>query len=543
AWGSAPSSLLVMPILATSGRARAVLVLWRRLASGHFRLRHVRSLELIVGQFYLSIEQADTMRRFERRIEETSRAWQRTALELQLRNRALDALTQGVMIIEQRDGDSPLVRYVNRQFTLDSGYSLAQMQAHGARVLHGDDASQPGLAALYRAVQVGEPCIALLRNYRSNGEMFWSETSLAPVQPKVYVSIHNDVTERVESERLRRLSDDRLRSVFDFSPDGFVVLDANRCVSRVNPAFEALTGLTQVDLAGMHESRFEARLGALCQPALADQPFELLRLNSRTPTLLSRRIRHASGSGQETVMFFRDVTHDIESDRLKNEFLTTAAHELRTPLTSVFGFTELLLARPNLSVIERNEMIETVHRQSGRLTRLIDQVLELARIEAGGVAGLALHLQPLQPLVMRAARQASGSSRLERVDLRLPLDPIWMSLDEHRIVLALSHAIGNALRHGGNEPVVVSLDQPAGSHRLAIRIKDSGAGMNAVQLSRLFERFFRVDWYGPGTGLGATIMKAIVELHGGQVTAASEPGVGTEINFWLNRPYGFKASS
>lgn len=543
--GQAPTSLLVMPIAAAAGHGRAVLVLARRLAQGHFSRRHVHVLELMAGQFHVSIEHAATIRRLERRVFEITREWQGTALELQLRHRALDALTQGVMIVDQRHGAAPRVRYVNRQFTQDCGYTLADMQRLGPAALHADDIEQPGLATLMRAVHGESACRVLLRNYRKTGEPFWCETSTAPVQAGVQVGIHCDVTARIESERLRRLNDERLRSVFDHSPDGFVVLDANRCVSQVNAAFEALTGLSQATLVGLQEDRFESRLAALCRPERPGQPPDLLRLNVRSPTVLWRRVRHATGGGSETVMFFRDVTHDVESDRLKNEFLTTAAHELRTPLTSVFGYTELLLARPRQAVADRNDMIDVVHRQSEVLTRLIDEVLELAHLEAGGRHVLDLRLHPLQPLVLQAAREASGSSRLDGLDVRMPLDPIWMQLDAQRIVRALVHAMSNALRFSGQAPVVVSLDQPAHSGRLGIRVRDSGPGMSAARLSRLFERFFRTDGSDAsrGTGLGATLMKAIVELHGGQVTAVSEPGRGTEITFWLDRPYGFKASS
>jgi PAS domain S-box-containing protein len=541
----APTSLMVMPIAPAAGPARAVLVLSRRLARGHFRRRHVHVLELMAGQFHVSIEHAATIRRLERRVFETTREWQRTAMQLQLRHRALDALTQGVMIVDQRDGISAQVRYVNRQFTHDSGYTLADMQRLGPAALHGHDVEQPGLATLMRAVHGESACHVLLRNYRKDGAPFWSETSVAPVEPGVQVGLHSDVTARIESERLRRLNDERLRSVFDHSPDGFVVLDAQRCVSQVNAAFEAFTGLSQATLLGLEEDRFESRLAALCQPERPGQPPDLLRLNGKPSTVLWRRVRHATGGGSETVMFFRDVTHDGESDRLKNEFLTTAAHELRTPLTSVFGYAELLLARPKQPVADRNDMIEVVHRQSQVLTRLIDEVLELAHLEAGGRHVLDLRLQPLQPLVMQAAREASGSSRLGGLDVRLPLDPIWMQLDAQRIVRALVHALSNALRFSGQAPVVVSLCQPTDAGRLGISVRDSGSGMSAVQLSRLFERFFRTDGSDPshGTGLGATLMKAIVELHGGQVTATSEPGVGTEVIFWLDRPAGLRASS
>ena len=206
-----------------------------------------------------------------------------------------------------------------------------------------------------------------------------------------YLGVQTDVTARVEAERELAMRNARLDAVMSLSPDGFVLFDATDRLVYVNEALTAMLGVEAAGLAGLTREAFEARLAASCAPAdgaVPDAPRAAPESGQRTLELVrpQRRIlqcteRTHAGPGGETVLCFRDVTRETEIDRMKSEFLTTAAHELRTPLASVFGYAELLIAR-EFDAPKRQRMLQTIHAQAKLLTSMIDDLLDLAKIEA-----------------------------------------------------------------------------------------------------------------------------------------------------------------
>ncbi|MDB5999177.1 MAG: histidine kinase, partial [Rhizobacter sp.] len=462
--GTQPSSVLLMPLSSPTGERHAVLLLRNRLVPRFFTPRHIETLSRVTTALSAAIANAQLMRALKRRAAARSHESVQAASELLLRTRALDASTHGVMITDVSSGEEQVI-YVNPHFEKSTGYSSDEFRRMGPRVLHARDDRQPALKVLWQAVADKKSCRVLLRNYRSDGEMFWSETSLAPViggsgQITHLVSTHVDVTPRVQAETALRLRTERLRAVFDFSPDGFVVLDAGQRVTSVNPAFEAMTGLLASDLLGLDLAGFEERLDGLRVAQPAESPRDILHLHLRSPVpaVLRRRVRQASDSGQETVMFFRDVTQEVETDRIKSEFLATAAHELRTPMTSVFGFSELLLTR-RWSIALRHELLQTIHRQSAMLSGLINELLDLARIETGGWGGLDVQRHALQPVIRRAVDSQLAVHGGREVVMTLPDDPVWLRMDAAKMEVAISNALSNALKYSVG-PVTVELLEP-----------------------------------------------------------------------------------
>lgn len=501
-----------------------------------------------------------------------------------LREEALAASTNGLMIIDMAGADA-VFEYVNPAFESITGYASSEILGRNPRLLQRNDTSQPGLTALRMAIKAQQGCHVRLRNYRKDGSLFWNDLKISPVfqpAPPVadallqaptdrnngvverrlthYIGVQTDISEYVLAQDALRVRTERLHAVFDLSPDGFIVLDEDEFVSIVNPAFERLTGLDASNLIGRHRQVLESLLRRRClpeaggpdkppRPAFVDtQPFdgesaapvsttEVLRLMPPHSRTLLRRVRRSRQGVRDTVLYFRDITREAEIDRMKSEFLSTAAHELRTPMTSIFGFTELLLRR-HFDEVRRQEIIATVHRQAGLLVNLVNELLDLARIESRRGSTFKREVQPLQPIIAGAIESLMMTHDPRTVTMTARDQEVLVDIDPEKLTLALTNVLSNAYKYspGGGEIDIELLDRRRNDCReIGIQIRDRGMGMTSEHVERVFERFFRADSSGsiPGTGLGMSIAKEVVELQGGEVTVASQPGSGTRVTIWL----------
>lgn len=230
-----------------------------------------------------------------------------------------------------------------------------------------------------------------------------------------------------------------------------------------------------------------------------------------------------------------------ELDRLKSDFINAATHELRTPLTSIHGYAEFLedaIGGP-LTPTQR-EYVAQIQGSAHRLEYIINDLLDFARMEAGTFrliktkADLAETVNEATNILMPDAHR-----RGIQLETTLPASPIALPMDPQRIVQVLLNLMGNALKftkRGGWVRVTLAAS-PQGAR---VEVSDSGIGMTADQLPRIFEKFYQVDAsatreYG-GTGLGLAITRALVEDHGGEIGVWSEPGCGS--TFWFTLPMG-----
>lgn len=374
---------------------------------------------------------------------------------------------------------------------------------------------------------------------------------------------------------------EQLNAIFALSPDGFVSFDAQRCVNFVNPAFERLTGLDDAAVLGMAEAAFTDRLAALCGDAArawwsalgrppagpvaapasdAGARRALIEIERPARRMLQVGLRQSPSAAISQVLHLRDVTHETEIDQMKSEFLSTAAHELRTPMASIFGFCELLLHRKQ-SPERQREMLLVVHRQTQRMIAILNELLDLARIEARRGSDFRLETLDLAQLVHDVVAEFQPPDGRDRPALaELPAGQ-WVRLDRNKMHQALGNVLSNAYKYSpGGGAVTVDLvpatptrddeggagGEPgsgngAGQGTAAavagwgIRVTDRGIGMTPEQLARVSERFYRADASGniPGTGLGMSIVKEIVELLGGRLALASQPGQGSRVTLWL----------
>jgi two-component system, OmpR family, phosphate regulon sensor histidine kinase PhoR len=246
-------------------------------------------------------------------------------------------------------------------------------------------------------------------------------------------------------------------------------------------------------------------------------------------------VRDASGAIFGCVNVFRDVTREREVDRMKSEFVSTVSHELRTPLTSIRAYAETLrdMVDDNPTV---QEFLTVIEEEAVRLTRLINDLLNVSRIESGRVQ---LRDDPagLEPLVRRAIQTVQPKATTSEVAIEIEIPPNLPPFrgDADAIQQVLTNLVDNAVkynRRGGRVQVRAWLNGG-----VAVEVRDTGLGMSDEAVRRLGERFFRVDSSETrrigGTGLGMTLVTEILAGHAVRLEVESVEGTGSVFRFVL----------
>lgn len=252
---------------------------------------------------------------------------------------------------------------------------------------------------------------------------------------------------------------------------------------------------------------------------------------SKIGEFVYRFMYKALGDGESVFISGEDVSKQKAIDQMKNDFVSMVSHELRTPLTAIKGYVDLMLGGDTGALNPgTREYLEIVANNSIRLLRLINELLDIDRIESGMVE---LKKEPvdLAKVVKRSAafHQVSVDKKGLRLKTQIQSVPTIVG-DEEALGQVVSNLIDNAIKYTPQGTVEVTLGTQDGS--VVLSVKDSGIGISPQDLPRLFTKFFRSSSAEtrsvPGTGLGLSIVKAIIERHSGQIRVQSEPGRGTE---------------
>ena len=238
------------------------------------------------------------------------------------------------------------------------------------------------------------------------------------------------------------------------------------------------------------------------------------------------------------VIEFVNRTAEADISRAHTDFVANASHELRTPLAAIIGYVETLREDGmDGDAATRSRFLDIIAREAHRLQVLVDDLMSLSRIEAEKHE-LPRQTVDLTTLVGRAARDAAGDSRIERLSLAIAPD-IGVRGDAQQLEQLVRNLVDNALKYGAEGETVEIALEPAGDDRAVLRVRDHGEGIPAEHLPHLTRRFYRTD---PGrsrsiggTGLGLAIVKHIVERHRGQLDISSKVGEGTTVSVHLPR--------
>ena len=397
------------------------------------------------------------------------------------------------------------------------------------------------------------------RYVRKDGRVVWGHVSTAWLigedgRLNFSVGLIQDITERKQAEiSLRRAlretaaARDQTDAILRSVADGLLVTAANRRLTHLNPAAEELLGLELATVRQLDPARLpidpilRRQLQAPLAADAAERQCEFTRSDSGGERVIQARtapIFAADGSAIGTITLLRDISREREIDQIKSEFISTAAHELRTPLASVMGYAELLLQLGQLPRPEHRDYLQRILEKSEVLAHIIDDLLDLSRIESGRLISLERTPTDLGALLRDVVDQFRPGSPRHRLELELPATPLVLPIDREKVLQVMENLLSNAVKYApGGGPIRVAARAQAKGCR--IEVADQGIGMSRQQLARVFDKFYRADASDTavrGLGLGMTIVKKIVEGHGGTIEVDSAPGEGTTVTVLL--PWG-----
>jgi signal transduction histidine kinase len=347
------------------------------------------------------------------------------------------------------------------------------------------------------------------------------------------------LAEQLEGRTDAQAAEEALRlAIADTLTEGVIAVDARRRVVRINETARQLLRVWDdvpfaMDRLPPHPP-LQLALAAVMGGGAAP-PTELVA-DERTLALVTKAL-----PGGGAVLALNDVTPFRRLEAVRRDFVANVSHELRTPLTVISGFVETLQDEA-LPPALRRQFLGMAEQNVRRMQRIVDDLLDLSRIESGGWRPKPVTVE-MAPTAADVLLPLQGAAAAKGVALRADIAPGGERLhaDPTAVRQVLSNLAENALRHTpAGEVVVFSTPEEAGTW---IGVRDTGIGIGAEHLPRIFERFYRADpgrsREAGGTGLGLSIVRHLAEAHGGRVRAESVPGSGTTIACFLPNPPGW----
>jgi PAS domain S-box-containing protein len=399
---------------------------------------------------------------------------------------------------------------------------------------------------------------------RSDGSTFALEMVIKEIPDgaeREFMSILRDVSERRladlrlrEQVRVAEEAQTKTRAVLDATSDAMVLVSAEEVAILANQGFadffqvqhEEIIGLTSDDIVAaakdiVADSNLLVEVVQQGREHPDDVIVEMVTQvwpEERELELSSIPVRFANGERPSRLYSLRDVTHQREVDRLKNDFVSLVSHELRTPLTSIKGYVDLLMDEESGPLTDdQREFLQIVGNNAQRLVSMVNELLDISRIEAGRV-DLRIDSLDLRSIVQRVVSSmrplVNEKSQSLTIEAAPDLPPVYG--DSDRLAQILTNLVSNAVKYSADGgQITISLGVKDG--QMEVAVTDTGVGLTQDEIRQLFTRFYRAGNRATrevaGAGLGLSITRSLVELHGGTISVTSTPGEGSTFSFTL----------
>ncbi|MFH0918300.1 MAG: ATP-binding protein, partial [Candidatus Omnitrophota bacterium] len=337
----------------------------------------------------------------------------------------------------------------------------------------------------------------------------------------------------------KKQTDAVIRSV----AEGLLVVDAQGKVVMMNPAAERLLGIARKDKIGkpIDESLKDEQLVSLVKDSKGKEgkEIELFSQNNETSKTIrasSAVIENENGQTVGMVSVLTDITKQKEIDRLKASFVANVTHELRTPLVSVDKAISFLLSSAGGLSDSQQQFLSIASRNCKRLSLLINDLLDLSKLEAGKM-NIILITCFIDKVISESIEGLNAWANAKTVTLvnKVQADLPQVKIDPDKIIQVLNNLIGNAIKFTPANGTITVEAKLHNDRELVVSVQDTGAGIAQAELVKIFDKFYqtgeRVATDVSGTGIGLSIAKEIVQLHGGKIWAESENMQGAKFSF------------
>ncbi|MDO9141923.1 MAG: response regulator [Methylobacter sp.] len=420
----------------------------------------------------------------------------------------------------------------------------------------------PGFEALVFKASRGIEDIYELTYIRKDGSRFpavVSVTALRDAQDAIigYLLIGTDNTERKKAEASIQAAAQYARSLIEASLDPLMMISAQGKITDVNAATELVSGMPRAQLIGSDfpdyftdpEKAREGYQQVFLQGEVTDYPLAIRHVSGKVTEVLYNSSLYRDSHGNVLGVFAaaRDITERKRAEETaqaallaKSQFLANMSHEIRTPMNAILGLTRMVMESELKP--EQREQLDKVRRSGRALVRIIDDILDFSRIEAGRLAIECIPMR-VEAVLLEVAELLSLQAEEKGLELFLDIDqdmPLLVMGDPFRLVQILNNLVGNAIKFTDHGEIHISVrveHQGETTNTLRFNVRDTGIGIAPDQVGVLFQPFSQADSsttrkFG-GSGLGLAIVKKIVELLGGQITLDSTVGEGTTVSFTI----------
>ncbi len=481
---------------------------------------------------------------------------------LQLRDRAIAASSNGIIIADVTMANSPII-YANPALEQITGYSVAEVIGQNSSFLHDADLNQPGITEIHDAITQGKSCTVVLRNYRKDGTLFWNEISISPVYDvhgrfTHYIGIQSDITERKQAEVALLISQERLQYLLYSSPgviysckiygDHSITFMSENVISMLgyevqefmeNPSFWA----SHVHPEDLHQ--VFAATAKLIEQGQHSQEYRFLHKDGTYRWMYDqvKLVQDDAGNPLEIVGYWLDITErkqleeelkaalhkEKELNELKSRFVAMTSHEFRTPLSTILSSSELLEHYRHKWTEEKQLLhMHRIQTAVKHMTEMLNNVLVIGKAEAGKLEFIPVPFDLVKYCHYLVEELQLNVNNQHAISFIRQDDSMPCCMDEKLLEHILSNLLSNAIKYSPTGSTVrFSLTLKDG---LAVfTIQDQGIGIPPEDLPHLFESFHRATNVGniQGTGLGLAIVKKCVDTHNGEIAVKSEVGVGT----------------